>query len=85
MMVAIDNDPIFHADDPSPALRQFSLAGRTALVTGSSAGIGFALARGLAHIGVVADAAEAAGAPADYVDDLRIRPCRGIGPTPNSH
>ncbi|MDQ3402139.1 MAG: gamma-glutamylcyclotransferase [Actinomycetota bacterium] len=32
------------------------------------------------YIGVVADAAEAAGAPADYVADLRIRPCGGIGP-----
>lgn len=32
------------------------------------------------YLGVVADAAEAAGAPADYVDDLRTRPCRGIGP-----
>lgn len=32
------------------------------------------------YIGVVADAAEAAGAPADYVDALRNRRCRGIGP-----
>jgi hypothetical protein len=32
------------------------------------------------YLGVVADAAEAAGAPADYVNDLRTRPCRGIGP-----
>ncbi len=32
------------------------------------------------YLGVVADAAEAAGAPADYVGDLRIRPCAGIGP-----
>jgi AIG2 family protein len=32
------------------------------------------------YLGVVADAAEAAGAPADYVADLRIRPCQGIGP-----
>jgi hypothetical protein len=31
------------------------------------------------YIGVVADAAEAAGAPDDYVADLRTRPCRGIG------
>ena len=31
------------------------------------------------YLGVTADAAEAAGAPADYVDDLRTRPCRGIG------
>ena len=33
------------------------------------------------YIGVVADAAEAAGAPDDYVGDLRTRPCTGIGPT----
>jgi hypothetical protein len=32
------------------------------------------------YIGVVADAAEAAGAPDDYVNDLRTRPCSGIGP-----
>jgi hypothetical protein len=32
------------------------------------------------YIGVVADAAEAAGAPDDYVADLRTRPCQGIGP-----
>jgi hypothetical protein len=32
------------------------------------------------YIGVVADAAEAAGAPDDYVNDLRTRPCQGIGP-----
>lgn len=30
------------------------------------------------YLGVLADAAEAAGAPADYVDDLRTRPCTGI-------
>jgi len=35
----------------SPILQSFSLAGRTALITGSSAGIGFALARGLAGAG----------------------------------
>lgn len=32
------------------------------------------------YLGVIADAAEAAGAPADYVDGLRARPCSGIGP-----
>jgi hypothetical protein len=32
------------------------------------------------YLGVVADAAEAAGAPADYVAALRTRPCAGIGP-----
>lgn len=32
------------------------------------------------YIGVVADAAEAAGAPADYVQALRTRSCRGIAP-----
>jgi gamma-glutamylcyclotransferase (GGCT)/AIG2-like uncharacterized protein YtfP len=32
------------------------------------------------YLGVTADAAEAAGAPTDYVAGLRTRPCRGIGP-----
>lgn len=32
------------------------------------------------YLGVMADAAEAAGAPADYVQGLRSRPCAGIGP-----
>ena len=32
------------------------------------------------YLGIMADAAEAAGAPDDYVDDLRRRPCRNIGP-----
>jgi gamma-glutamylcyclotransferase (GGCT)/AIG2-like uncharacterized protein YtfP len=31
------------------------------------------------YLGVLADAAEAAGAPDDYVGDLRARPCRSIG------
>jgi gluconate 5-dehydrogenase len=35
----------------NPVLKSFDLSGRTALVTGSSAGIGFALARGLAGAG----------------------------------
>ena len=30
------------------------------------------------YLGVLADAAEAAGAPADYVEALRTRPCSGI-------
>jgi gamma-glutamylcyclotransferase (GGCT)/AIG2-like uncharacterized protein YtfP len=30
------------------------------------------------YIGLMADAAEKAGAPDDYVEDLRTRPCRGI-------
>jgi hypothetical protein len=30
------------------------------------------------YLGVIADAAEAAAAPADYVANLRIRPCRGL-------
>ncbi|MEO5736500.1 MAG: glucose 1-dehydrogenase [Variovorax sp.] len=35
----------------NPVLESFNLSGRTALITGSSAGIGFALARGLAQAG----------------------------------
>jgi hypothetical protein len=31
------------------------------------------------YLGVVADAAEAADAPADYVTSLRLRPCRSTG------
>ena len=30
-------------------------------------------------IGLIADAAEAAGAPDEYVTDLRARPCRSLG------
>jgi hypothetical protein len=32
------------------------------------------------YLGIMADAAEAAGAPVDYVSGLRGRPCRTIGP-----
>jgi hypothetical protein len=32
------------------------------------------------YLGIVADAAEKAGAPDDYVADLRSRPCRKVGP-----
>jgi hypothetical protein len=32
------------------------------------------------YLGIMADAAEAAGAPQDYVADLRSRPCRSVGP-----
>jgi AIG2 family protein len=32
------------------------------------------------YLGILADAAEAADAPQDYVDALRARPCRSIGP-----
>jgi len=32
------------------------------------------------YLGIIADAAEAAGAPHDYVADLRARPCSSIGP-----
>jgi gamma-glutamylcyclotransferase (GGCT)/AIG2-like uncharacterized protein YtfP len=32
------------------------------------------------YLGILADAAEAAGAPDDYVADLRTRPCRSVGP-----
>lgn len=31
------------------------------------------------YLGIMADAAAAAGAPDDYVQDLRIRPCRSLG------
>ena len=31
------------------------------------------------YLGVLADAAEAADAPADYVAALRNRPCRSVG------
>jgi gamma-glutamylcyclotransferase (GGCT)/AIG2-like uncharacterized protein YtfP len=31
------------------------------------------------HLGILADAAEAAGAPADYVAELRARPCSSVG------
>ena len=31
------------------------------------------------YLGIVADAAEAADAPQDYVDGLRGRPCRSVG------
>ena len=34
------------------------------------------------YLGVMADAAEIAGAPGDYVHDLRTRPARNIGPGP---
>jgi len=34
---------------------------------------------GARYLGIMADAAETAGAPADYVADLRSRPCRSIG------
>ncbi|MPZ60334.1 MAG: gamma-glutamylcyclotransferase [Propionibacteriales bacterium] len=32
------------------------------------------------YLGLIADAAEAAGAPDDYVAELRSRPCRSVGP-----
>lgn len=32
------------------------------------------------YLGVMADAAESAGAPEDYVHDIRTRPARNIGP-----
>ncbi len=32
------------------------------------------------YLGILADAAEAAGAPDDYVRELRARPCRSVGP-----
>ena len=32
------------------------------------------------YLGLIAEAAEAAGAPDDYVAELRTRPCRSVGP-----
>lgn len=32
------------------------------------------------YLGIIADAAEVAGAPEDYVRDLRNRPCQSVGP-----
>ena len=32
------------------------------------------------YLGIIADAAEEAGAPDDYVADLRTRPCRNVNP-----
>ncbi len=32
------------------------------------------------YLGVMADAAEVAGAPAEYVHDIRTRPARNVGP-----
>ncbi len=32
------------------------------------------------YLGLIADAAEKAGAPDDYVAELRARPCRSVGP-----
>ena len=34
------------------------------------------------YLGVMADAAESAGAPADYVQDIRLREARNVGPGP---
>jgi hypothetical protein len=34
------------------------------------------------YLGLIADSAEAAGAPDDYVAELRARPCRSVGPGP---
>ena len=35
---------------------------------------------GASYLGLIAEAAEEAGAPDDYVADLRARPCRKVGP-----
>jgi len=31
------------------------------------------------YLGLIADSAEAAGAPSEYVEELRLRPCRSVG------
>jgi hypothetical protein len=36
------------------------------------------------YLGLIADAAEAAGAPDDYTAELRARPCRSVGPGPSA-
>ena len=36
------------------------------------------------YLGLMAEAAEVAGAPDDYLHDLRSRPCQSVGPTPGS-
>ncbi|MFC5519704.1 glucose 1-dehydrogenase [Polaromonas jejuensis] len=55
-----------------PVLKSFDLSGRTALITGSSAGIGFALARGLAGAGArVILNARNAGKLAQAAEQLR--------------
>jgi|HubBroStandDraft_1064217.scaffolds.fasta_scaffold46232_2 gluconate 5-dehydrogenase len=45
------DEPSARLDRPSPHAQRFSLKGRRALITGSTRGIGFALARGLAEAG----------------------------------
>jgi hypothetical protein len=37
------------------------------------------------YLGIMADAAEAAGAPTDYVTWLRTRPCRSVGNLARGH
>ena len=32
------------------------------------------------YLGIISDAADAADAPADYVEAMRARPCRSVGP-----
>jgi len=46
-------DAVVPAAAAAPSLRMFQLGGRIALVTGSSAGIGFAIARALGHAGAI--------------------------------
>ena len=46
-------DVVVPAAAAAPSLRMFQLGGRIALVTGSSAGIGFAIARALGHAGAI--------------------------------
>nr|WP_269204968.1 gamma-glutamylcyclotransferase [Motilibacter aurantiacus] len=36
------------------------------------------------YLGLIAEAAEVAGAPSDYVSELRARPCVSVGPGPAS-
>jgi hypothetical protein len=34
------------------------------------------------YLGLIAEAAEKAGAPDEYIAELRARPCRSLGDTP---
>jgi len=86
MNLALSDEQVFLREAARGALSRFKTleAAREALDGDHSAWIyvldayegGLPSAR---YLGIIADAAEKAGAPKDYVDDLRSRPCRSIG------